>query len=126
MSTKKQFKEVIRNTEYCSCNLCCVTCNCTCLDATLHNTVCKHIHLLCLLDPSATQPAEQEIYQPENNQDVDQATHFSQDTVSTSTGSQQHADLMSQPSLISGKQSSITKEKILSKIDKLKELVTKS
>jgi hypothetical protein len=39
--------------EECDCPLKCSTCNacihmytCTCLDATLHNTVCKHIHLL--------------------------------------------------------------------------------
>ena len=39
----------------CSCQMKCIQCNicvhmytCTCLDATLHTTVCKHIHAVCM------------------------------------------------------------------------------
>ena len=42
----------------CDCSLRCSMCyacihmySCTCLDATLHSTVCKHIHLLCMQKP---------------------------------------------------------------------------
>ena len=31
------------------CNICVHTYSCTCLNAILHNTICKHVHLSCLL-----------------------------------------------------------------------------
>ena len=32
--------------ESCECQVKCQICSCTCLDATIHATICKHIHLL--------------------------------------------------------------------------------
>ena len=50
------YYEVVKNVVECSCPLRCMACklcihsfNCSCLDATLHNTICKHIHLLVLM-----------------------------------------------------------------------------
>ena len=55
-TTTGTFYFLDRLKETCSCELHCSTCDvcihmymCTCLDATLHNTVCKHAHLLHML-----------------------------------------------------------------------------
>ena len=51
----------------CSCKLCCRDCNicvhtysCTCMDYLLHNTICKHIHLLKMWIDSKTRSSDEE------------------------------------------------------------------
>ena len=54
-SSKSIFYVIQKVQENCDCPLRCSLCyacshmyTCTCLDATLHSTVCKHVHLLCM------------------------------------------------------------------------------
>ena len=61
---------VERIQDTCSCKICCGTCkacvhmySCTCLDASLHTTVCKHIHFVHVK------------YPPANTTDSDQRQH---------------------------------------------------
>ena len=51
--------EKVASTCTAGCSLLCHACNncvhmftCTCMDAIMHSTICKHVHLLCLHHPN--------------------------------------------------------------------------
>ncbi len=74
-SSKDTYYVLQKLQQRCDCPLNCSTCNvcihlytCSCLDATLHSTVCKHIHLLCMLLMQNEESAKESNGTDENEQ----------------------------------------------------------
>ncbi len=73
---------ITRQTDVCECKLLCTQCmvclhmlSCTCLDAVLHATVCKHIHLLAIMEKkNLTLRVKPEIYPTTQPMELDTVT----------------------------------------------------
>lgn len=118
-STSDQYYNIEKVTTSleCDCHLRCVTCgvcvhnfSCSCIDALLHNTICKHVHLLCLQHP--------ELDKASTDAGMSPAEHTT--TVATQITSAGPGSVAPCASGI------ISKEAVLKKIDELKDLVSKS
>ena len=101
-----------------ACNLYCQECKifihmytCTCIDAMMHHTICKHVHLLCLLGIDHESIG--------NSLPVD-FPHAQQTAVATCISSGGPGSVL--PSSFAN----VSKENVLQKIDQLRDLVSKS
>lgn len=99
-----------------ACNICMHTYSCTCLNASLHNTICKHVHLHCL----------QFNFCPHAMLETS-TSHFSQVELATLCTDVSTIITSAGPgSIVPKSMHNISKETVLRKIDKLKDLVSNS